>query len=311
MAHRRVDRPYYQQEEGEIASVTNPLSEVETRETTLYQVPDKPLVVIEKEKSWAPLKIRHLWAYREVLYFLVWRDVKVRYKQAVLGVAWAIIQPLFLMLIFTFFFGKLVRVPSDGIPYPLLVYAAIVPWSFFSNAIVSSGNSLTGNSNLITKIYFPRLLIPMAAIGAGLVDFAIASILLSILLPYYGVGLTWNILFYPVLVILTALLALAVGIFMSALNAKYRDVRHALPFIIQLWMFSTPIIYPMRIVPEDARWLVALNPMTGLVEGFRSCLFGRSFDWPALGYAALIAILALICFTYIFRHMEDSFADFI
>jgi len=298
-------------ETGEVTPVAEPLPEAESRKPLLYQVPDKPLVVIEEEQSWTPFRIRHLWAYREVLYFLVWRDVKVRYKQAVLGVAWAIIQPLFLMLTFTFFFGRLVRVPTDGIPYPLLVYAAIVPWSFFSNAIVSSGNSLTGNSNLITKVYFPRLLIPAASIGAGLVDFAIASFLLTVLLPYYGVAPTWNLLFYPVLVILTALLALAVGIFMSALNAKYRDVRHALPFIIQLWMFSTPIIYPLSLVPQEWRWLIALNPMTGLVEGFRACLFGRSFDWPALGYVSLIVILALVCFTYVFRRMEDSFADFI
>lgn len=286
-------------------------SAAEAVQAPIYQVPDKPVVVIDQGKSWTPFNIRDLWAFREVLYFLVWRDVKVRYKQAVLGVAWALIQPFFLMITFTFFFGRMVKVPTDGIPYPLFIYSAVMPWTFFANAVVSSGNSLTGNSNLITKVYFPRLLIPAASIGAGLVDFAIASVLLTVLLPYYGVQLTWSILLYPVLVAMTALLALAVGIWMSALNAKYRDIRHALPFIIQLWMFATPIIYPLSLVPDEWKWLIRLNPMTGLVEGFRSCLLGRDINWLSLGISALITVVALICFTYVFRRMEDYFADFI
>lgn len=302
-------------EAGEIASAIEPLPQEESdskeRQASHYPVPDKPLVVIEQGGRWTPFNIRDLWTYREVLYFLVWRDVKVRYKQAALGAAWAIIQPLFLMIVFTFFFGRLMRVSTGDIPYPLFVYAAIVPWSFFSNAVVSSSNSLTGNSNLITKIYFPRLLIPAASICAGLIDFAIASLLLAALLPYYDVELGWSVLLYPVLVLLTALLALAVGIWMSALNAKYRDVRHALPFIIQVWMFSTPIIYPLSIVPDQWRWLIRLNPMTGLVESFRSALFGTGVNWASLGSSALIIIIALVLFTYIFRRMEDYFADFI
>lgn len=286
-------------------------SVAEKNQALLYHIPDKPLVVIEQSQTWTPFNVRDLWAYREVLYFLVWRDVKVRYKQAVLGVAWAIIQPLFLMFTFTFFFGRMVKVPTDGIPYPLFIYAGVMPWTFFANALVSSGNSLTGNSNLITKVYFPRLLIPAASTGAGLVDFAMASVLLIVLLPYYGIHLTWSILLYPVLVAMTAMLALAVGIWMSALNAKYRDIRHALPFVIQLWMFATPIIYPLSLVPDQWRWLIKLNPMTGLVEGFRSCLLGRDIDWSSLGFSVVITVTALICFTYLFRRMEDYFADFI
>ncbi len=275
-----------------------------------YRVPDRPLVVIEPQTS-ISFNLRDLWAYREVLYFLIWRDVKVRYKQAVFGVAWAIIQPLFLMFTFSFFFRRLVTIPADGLPYPIFVYAALVPWSFFTNAIVSSSNSLTSNVNLITKVYFPRLLIPAASIGAGLFDFAIATALLAVLLPVYGMGLRWTMLLYPALAALTALLALAVGIWMSALNAKYRDVRHALPFIIQLWMFATPIIYPLHIVPDEWRWAMLLNPMCGLVEGFRACLLGSGFDWLALAFAAVTTLVGLVSFTYLFRRMEDYFADFI
>ncbi|HSE98083.1 MAG TPA: ABC transporter permease [Blastocatellia bacterium] len=287
---------------GEPPANTDPLSR---------ELPDRPVVLIEPVNGWASLNLRDLWEYREVFYFLMWRDVKVRYKQTFFGVAWAIVQPLFLMLIFTFFFGQLVRVPSDGIPYPIFIYAAVVPWTFFSNALASSGNSLVGNSNLITRVYFPRLLIPAAAVGAGLVDFAIALLLFLGLMPYYDMTPTWKVALIPALVLLTTLLALAVGIWMAALNAKYRDVRHALPFVIQLWMFSTPIIYPMSIVPEDLRWLIAINPLTGIIEGYRSALFDRPFDWPSLAFSAATAIVLLVYFTFLFRRMEDSFADVI
>jgi lipopolysaccharide transport system permease protein len=276
-----------------------------------HTLPDKPLVLIETSKRWASLDLRSLWEYREVFYFLMWRDVKVRYKQTFFGVAWAIIQPLFLMLIFTFFFGKLVRVPSDGIPYPIFIYAAVVPWTFFSNALSNSGNSLIGNSNLVTRVYFPRLLIPAAAVGAGLVDLAIALLLFLGLIPYYDIALSWKVLLVPALILLTTLLALGVGVWMAALNARYRDVRHALPFIIQLWMFSTPIIYPMSLVPEDLRWLIALNPLTGIIEGYRSALFDRPFDWPSLALSTVATALSLLCFTYLFRRMEDNLADVI
>lgn len=277
----------------------------------LYHLPEKPLVVIEPHRSWVALNLRDLWIYREVFYFLVWRDIKVRYKQTVFGVAWAIIQPLFLMFAFAFFFGQLVRVSSDGAPYPVWVYVGILPWTFFSNALANSGNSLIGNSNLITKVYFPRLIIPSAAIAAGLLDFAIAFTLLLGFIPFYGLGLSWNILMLPPLVLLVTLLALAVGIWTSALNARYRDVRHALPFVIQLWMFATPIIYPLSIVPQEYRWIIALNPLTGIVEGFRAALFGWPFDWGALAFSAAITLLLFVFFVYVFRRMESSFADVI
>ncbi len=277
----------------------------------LYHLPEKPLIVIEPHRSWVALNLRDLWAYREVFHFLVWRDIKVRYKQTVFGVAWAIIQPLFLMLAFAFFFGQLVRVSSDGAPYPVWVYVGILPWTFFSNALANSGNSLIGNSNLITKVYFPRLIIPSAAIAAGLLDFAIAFTLLLGFIPFYGLGLSWSILMLPPLVLLVTLLALAVGIWTSALNARYRDVRHALPFMIQLWMFATPIIYPLSIVPQEYRWIIALNPLTGIVEGFRAALFGWPFDWWALAFSATITLLLFVFFVYVFRRMESSFADVI
>lgn len=291
--------------------VSKPDQAIGTPGPASHRLPDKPIVLIETAGRWPSLNLRDLWEYREVFYFLMWRDVKVRYKQTVFGVAWAIIQPLFLMLIFTFFFGKLVKVPSDGIPYPIFIYAAVVPWTFFSNAIANSANSLTGNTNLITRVYFPRLLIPASAIGAGWVDLAIALLLFLGLMPYYDVAPTWKVLMIPALILLTTLLALGVGVWMAALNARYRDVRHALPFIIQLWMFSTPIIYPVSLVPEDLRWVLAINPLTGIIEAYRSALFDRPFDWPSLAFSASVTLVLLICFVYLFRRMEDSLADVI
>jgi homopolymeric O-antigen transport system permease protein len=274
-----------------------------------YELPDQPLISIRPSRTWVALNLRDLWAYRELLFFLTWRDVQVRYKQTVLGVAWAIIQPLATMLIFTLFFGKLAGMPSEDIPYPLFAYAGLLPWTFFSNAVTSSGNSLVGSSNLITKVYFPRMIIPGAAVGAGLVDFAIAFALLAGLMAYYHVVVTWSILMLPVLVALTTLLALGVGMWMSALNVKYRDIRYALPFLIQLWMFASPIIYPASIVPERWRWVLALNPLTGIIVGIRSALFGRPFDWTALSMAAILTVAILTYAAYDFRRMEKTFAD--
>ena len=274
-------------------------------------LPDEPVFVIEPSRKWVALNLRDLWAYRELLYFLTWRDVKIRYKQTVLGAAWAVIQPLFTMLIFTLFFGKLAGIASDGIPYPIFAYAGLLPWTFFSNAVTSSGNSIVGSSHLITKVFFPRMIIPAAAVLAGLVDFAIAFVILVGLMIYYGVAVSWGIVMLPALVLLTALLALGVGMWMSGLNVKYRDVRYALPFLIQVWMFVTPIIYPSSIVPEKWRWAMRLNPLSGIIEGYRASLFGRAPDWAALAFSTVFTVALLIYSAYTFRRMEKSFADIV
>jgi lipopolysaccharide transport system permease protein len=276
-----------------------------------YDLPEKPVVTIEAGKSWVPLNLRDLWAYRELLYFLMWRDIKVRYKQTMLGAAWAVIQPLVTMIIFTYFFGKLARMPTDGVPNPIFFYTGVLLWTFFSNGVTNGANSLIGNSNLITKVYFPRLIIPSAAVGAGLLDFAIASVLLAGLLVYYGFSVTWGYLMILPLIVLTTLFALGVGIWFSALNVRYRDVRYALPFLIQIWFFVSPIIYPSSLVPPEWRWLLALNPFSGIVESFRAALFGRQMPWVALAYSAGVAVVMLVYSSYTFRRMERSFAEFI
>jgi homopolymeric O-antigen transport system permease protein len=270
-----------------------------------------PLLVIRPRRGWVALNLRDLWRYRELLYFLTLRDVKVRYKQTVLGATWALIQPVATMLLFTLFFGKLAGMPSDGIPYPLFALAGLVPWTFFSNSVTNSGNSLLGSASLVTKVYFPRMIIPGAAVLAGLVDLAIAFGVLAALFVWYGVSASWGVLLMPFLMVLLALLATGVGMWASALNVKYRDIRYALPFLIQLWMFATPIIYPASIVPERWRWLLALNPLTGIIEGFRSALFARPVDMPALGLSATITGVVLLYAAYDFRRMECKFADVI
>jgi lipopolysaccharide transport system permease protein len=276
-----------------------------------FRLPNEPLVVIQPSRKWNLLSLKDIWAYRELLFFLTWRDVKVRYKQTALGAAWAILQPLFMMLIFTIFFGRLAGVGSSGIPYPLFALAGLVPWTFFSNAITASGNSLVGSSHLITKVYFPRLIVPAAAMLAGLVDFLLAFLLLCLLMLYYRVALTVQVLFLPVLFLLTALFSLGVGTWMSALNVKYRDVRFALPFLIQLWLFVSSVILPSSSIPPKWRWLLLLNPMSGIIEGYRAALFGLPFDWPALSIAAVLTLLVLLYAIYAFARVERSFADII
>src|SRR5687768_17254578 len=250
---------------------------------TANDLPDSPVVVIQPGSAWSALNLRELWAYRELLFFLTWRDVKVRYKQTALGVAWAIMQPLFTMLIFSLLFGRVagLNTKTGGIPYPLFAYAGLLPWTFFANAITTSGNSLVGSANLITKVYFPRMIIPGASVAAGLVDFAIAFVLLIGLMFYYKVGATWNLLMFPVLVLLTSLLALGLGMWLSALNVKYRDIRFALPFLVQLGLFASAVFYPSYILPDQWRPVFKLNPMVGIIEGYRSSLFGQPFDWTA------------------------------
>ena len=268
-----------------------------------------PYILIEAKSPRVRFDLRQLWVYRELLYFLIWRDIKIRYKQTLLGAGWAIIQPLFAMLLFTLFFGKLARIPSDGVPYPLFAYAGLLPWTFFANALTNSGNSLVGSSSLITKVYFPRVIIPGAAVLAGLLDFVIAFLLLIPMLIYYRIAVTWNLLLVPVFVCLAIFLALGVGMWLSALNVKYRDIRYALPFLIQLWLFASPVIYPISIMPERWRWVLALNPMTGIIEGFRASLFGGKLDALTTLTSAALTIAVLIISFFAFQRVEDSFAD--
>jgi lipopolysaccharide transport system permease protein len=283
----------------------------QTPSGTTLGLPDEPLVVIQPSSKWNLINLKDIWAYRELLFFLTWRDVKVRYKQTVLGAAWAILQPLFMMIIFSIMFGRLGGVNTGGVPYPIFVLAALVPWTFFSNTITASGNSLVGSAHLITKVYFPRLIVPAAAMMAGLVDFMIAFMLLVVMMIYYRVPLTMHVLFLPLLVLLTALFGLGVGTWMSALNVKYRDVRFALPFLIQLWLFVSSVISPSSSLPQKLRWALMLNPMSAIIEGYRSALFGLPFDWLALGIATLLTILMLFYSVYSFGKAERSFADII
>jgi lipopolysaccharide transport system permease protein len=277
------------------------------------ELPDEPLFVVEASKPGFSINLKDLWAYRELLYFLTWRDVKVRYKQTALGVGWVIIQPLLTMLIFTLFFGKLAGIESQtgGIPYPIFAYAGLLPWTFFSNAISNSGNSLVGSAGLITKVYFPRMIIPGAAVASGLVDFAIAFLLLVGLMFYYRTGVTWNLLLFPVVLLLTTMLAVALGMWLSALNVKYRDVRFALPFLVQLGMFVSPVIYPSSFLPVKLRWVLSLNPLTGIIENGRSALFGRPFNWTTLATSTGITLALLVYSSQAFRRMEKSFADIV
>jgi homopolymeric O-antigen transport system permease protein len=267
-------------------------------------------LVIQPLKGLVPLQLSELWRNREVLYFLIWRDIKVRYKQTALGAAWAVIQPLLTMLIFTIFFGRLAKVPSDGLPYSLFSYAALVPWTFFSTGLSQASNSLVGSSNLITRVYFPRLVVPMAAVLAGLLDLAIAGGALVLLMAYYHHGTTIHALFLFVPLVLALITSLGVSFWFSALNVRYRDIRHVLPFIIQLWMFATPIAYPSSLVPARFRAMYAVNPMVGVVEGFRWALLGtKTAPGVMVIVSSIIALLVLISGAYFFRRMETTFAD--
>ena len=275
-------------------------------------LPEQPLVRLAPGKSGSVFRLRDLWAYRELLYFLTWRDVKVRYKQTAFGAAWAILQPLLTMLVFTLLFGRLAGIQSGDIPYPLFSFAGLLIWIFFANAITNSGNSLVGSANLITKVYFPRMIIPAAAVFAGLVDLGIALLVLVPLMIYYKVSVGIGLVMIPLLVALCGLMALGVGMWLSALNVKYRDIRYAIPFLIQLWMFASPVIYPASLVPQKWRWILFLNPLTGIIDNFRIALFGgQSFDWKSLGVSAVVTIFVLFYSAYSFRRMERHFADIV
>ncbi len=267
---------------------------------------------IRPSRGWVSLRLKDLWEYRELLYFLVWRDIKVRYKQTSLGVAWAILQPFMTMVVFSVLFGKLAKLPSGGIPYPVFSYCALLPWQLFANALTGSGNSLVANQHLITKVYFPRLIIPISAVLAGLVDFAISFVVLIGMMFYYGIIPTTSVLTLPLLILLAIASALAVGLWLSALNVQYRDVQYTIPFLTQFWLFVTPVAYSSTLVPEKWRILYGLNPMVGVVEGFRWALLGKAEGTgPLLIVSVLIVAMLLFGGIWYFRRMENTFADIV
>lgn len=282
--------------------------ESETSDATSASISERHSL-IKSEEAGVQLNLSELWFYRELLYFLTLRDIKVRYKQTLMGVAWVIIQPLLTVLIFTLVFNRFVRLDAGALPYPLFALSGLLLWLFFANAVTNSTHSLVSNANLITKVYFPRMFIPAASVGAGLVDLAVAFLLLVALCVYYGVALTLNLLLVPLFIMLMALLALGVGLLSAAMTVKYRDLRHALPFIIQLWMFASPVIYPASVVPAQWKWLLLINPVAGIIEGFRASLTGHPFDWLQVSISIAITFAVLLSSVYIFRRFEDTFAD--
>jgi lipopolysaccharide transport system permease protein len=271
-----------------------------------------PSIVIEPARAFWPLDLGVIWQYRDLLYFLVWRDVKVRYKQTAIGAGWAMLQPLMSMLIFAVIFGRLAKIPSDGLPYPIFVYTALLPWGYFAQAIARSGVSLVGDANLIQKVYFPRMIMPISAALSPLVDFAIAFVLLLGMMAWYGIAPTWGILALPCFIIFALMTVLAVSLFLSALNVRYRDVGHTIPFVIQCWMFASPVAYPVSLIPERWRALYSLNPMAGVIEGFRWALLGtESPDVGVIGVSAAVVLAMLIGGLIYFKQMEQTFADVI
>jgi lipopolysaccharide transport system permease protein len=286
---------------------TAPLSNSVTCEKTKV-----PVFIIEPSNGWVSLKLGELWTYREVIYSLVWRDVTVRYKQTTLGVAWAVIQPLFTMLVFSLFFGRLANMPSDGVPYPLFSLTALIPWTFFANGLTQASNSLIGNSNLISKVYFPRLVAPVSAVLPGAIDFWISFVLLLVLMPVYRVLPSGRLLLVPFLFLLTLMISLGIGVWLAALNAEYRDIRYTVPFLTQLWMFVTPIAYPASLLHGSWRILYALNPMVGVVEGFRWAVLGaKSQPGSEILATVLAALLLPMTGALYFRRVEKTFADIV
>ncbi len=279
------------------------------RHAPFKHLPAEPVTKIRPPSFWETVDFAELWAHREVLYFLVWRDLKVRYKQTIIGAAWVVLQPIVITLVFTIFLGRLIKVPSDGVPYPIFAYTALLVWTFVSNAVLSSSYSIVTNAQIITRVYFSRLLIPAATVGVRLVDLIIGSLVLLALMIYYHVPLSWSILMLPLFVIQIAVLALAVGIWGAALNVRYRDVGTVLPILLQVWMFASPIVYSSSIVPERLRLLYSLNPLTGIIGGFRASLFNLPFDWSSIIISALVTFPLLIVSVQVFRNLESTFAD--
>ncbi|MGE0641500.1 MAG: ABC transporter permease [Thermoanaerobaculia bacterium] len=286
-------------------------------ESTLKQTPEEGyfghqhLTVIQPTRGWRALDLRELWAYRELLWVLALRDIQVRYKQTALGASWAILRPLLTMLIFTVVFGRFAKIPSDGIPYSIFVFAGLMPWTYFASAVASSGASLVGSANLVSKVYFPRLIVPLSAIGASLVDLLVSAGVLFILMAWYGVGWSANLLAAPFLVLAVTFTALGVGVLLAAITVTYRDVNHLLPFLIQTWLYVTPVIYPSSLVPERLRPLLDLNPMTGLIEAFRSAFLGRPFDVRSLAISLGISLALFGVGVAYFERVERRFADVI
>jgi lipopolysaccharide transport system permease protein len=268
-----------------------------------------PLRIIEPRSGWDAVEWREFWEYRELLGFLIWRDVKVRYKQTVLGAAWAVLQPLATMAVFTVLFGRWAKMPSDGVPYPVFAFAALVPWTFFSNAVSGAANSLVGNTHLVSKVYFPRLLITASSIAASLLDMAVALAAMVVLLAVYGIGLTWQVVALPFAILVTLLCALGAGAALAAMCAVYRDVRYVVPLLLQLWMFATPVIYPVSLVPAEWRWLFYLNPLAGAVETFRAALTGLPLPWAPLACSLLISLALGWLGVAGFRRIESRVAD--
>ena len=279
-------------------------------ETTRRDNNQAPVIYLRPSRGWLSLDFKELWRYRELIFFLTWRDIKVRYKQAVLGIAWAVLQPLLTMLIFTVIFGVLLKTPSQGLPYPLFALSALLPWQLFATALQRSSISLVGNANLITKIYFPRLAIPLSSVMAALVDFGVSFIVLLAVMAYYGFWPGWNILWTIPMTLLTLLTALSVGLWLSALNVQYRDVQHMVPFIIQVWMYASPIVYPIETIPAGLwRSLYGLNPMVGLIQGFRWALLGGTPPDITLLVSSGMVLVLLVSGLFYFRRMEKTFAD--
>lgn len=274
------------------------------------QISNLHRVVVEPSQGWVPLNIKELWQYRELFFFLTWRDVKVRYKQTVLGIAWAILQPLFTMVVFSLFFGRLAQIPSDGVPYPLFSFAALVPWQFFANGVTQSANSLVLSAEMIKKVYFPRLIIPVAAVFSGALDFLMAFLVLLFMIFGYGVSLSLNMIWLPFLFALALITSVGTGLWLTAMNVQFRDVRYTVPFLAQAWMFVTPIVYPSSLLEEPWRTLYGINPMVGVVEGFRWALLGtETAPGPIIVVSVSAAVLFLVSGAYYFRRVEKSFAD--
>ncbi len=266
-------------------------------------------IVIQPRKGWIPIDWHELWEFRELLYFLVWRDIKIRYKQTSLGVAWAVLQPVLAMVIFTQIFGRFAKIPSDGLPYPVFVYAGLLPWTFFAQSVTHGGQSLVNQQQLLTKIYLPRLFVPAASVGGGLVDLLISFGVYAVILLIYGIAPSWQVVFVPALIVLTLSAALGLATGLAALTVAYRDFRYVVPFLVQILMFLSPVVYPVSIVPARYQWLLALNPMAGIIDGYRAAILGRPWNFTTLASSSAATILLLLTGLFYFRSTERRFAD--